>query len=359
MIGTNTLHAVPADIEPSKTLLRVRDLSASFSTPSGEVVSVERVSFDLHRGKTLGIVGESGSGKSVLGRTIMGLTGLSGNATVSGQILFDGVDFTNPDKKLRSEFLGSKIAMIFQDPLSSLNPVKLVGTHVTETLRQHDRSLSRRDAKEQAIGLLDKVRIPDPQRRFGQYPHELSGGMRQRVGIAIALACSPQLLVADEPTTALDVTVQKHVLDLLGAICEEQGMAMILVSHDLGVVAGRSDEVMVMYAGRIQEKAPASEFFVRQYHPYAYGLLASKPMLDSPAHAELLSITGRPPDPTDRFPGCRFAPRCQNARAICREQEPLLEPVSDAAPEHKAACFFPIDGLAVRTTVDNSQEGAP
>lgn len=330
-----------------RPLLQVRDLTTTFSTPRGEVISVDRVSFDLHRGETLGIVGESGSGKSVLGRTIMGLTGLSTNAHVAGQILFDGIDFTNPDKKLRARFLGTKIAMIFQDPLSSLNPVKLVGAHITETLRQHDRALGPRQAKERAIELLDTVRIPDPARRFAQYPHELSGGMRQRVGIAIALACSPQLLVADEPTTALDVTVQKHVLDLLGTICEEQSMAMILVSHDLGVVAGRSDRVAVMYAGRIGEIASSADFFRRQHHPYAYGLLASKPTLDSPPHAILESIPGRPPDPAHRFPGCRFAPRCPNAQDLCREHEPSLEPVTSGEEGHRVACHFPVDALSV------------
>jgi len=193
------------------------------------------------------------------------------------------------------------------------------------------------------------VRIPDPARRFDQYPHELSGGMRQRVGIAIALACHPQLLVADEPTTALDVTVQKHVLDLLGTLCDEQGMAMILISHDLGVVAGRSDQVAVMYAGRIQETARSSDFFAQQYHPYARGLLASKPMLDSPAHTALVSIPGRPPDPADRFGGCRFAPRCPFVRDVCREQEPQLEKVSAIHPGHGAACFFPIEELTLPT----------
>lgn len=343
----------------TQPLLRVRDLTTTFATARGDVVSVDRVSFDLHRGKTLGVVGESGSGKSVLGRTIMGLTSLAGNATVTGEVLFDGVDFTNPDKKLRSEFLGTRIAMIFQDPLSSLNPVKLVGRHITETLRQHDRTLSAKQAREQAIDLLDTVRIPDPARRFGQYPHELSGGMRQRVGIAIALACHPQLLVADEPTTALDVTVQKHVLDLLGTLCEEQGMAMILVSHDLGVVAGRSDDVAVMYAGRMQEMASSADFFSRQYHPYARGLLASKPMLDSPAHAELVSIPGRPPDPSDRFAGCRFAPRCPFVQDVCREVEPQLERVSAQDAGHQAACFFPLEDVAMPTgSAGFDREGA-
>ena len=327
-------------------LLQVRDLCTTFATPRGDVVSVDRVSFDLERGQTLGIVGESGSGKSVLGRTIMGLTSTMPHATVTGQVLFDGVDITNPDKRMRTEYLGAKIAMIFQDPLSSLNPVKLVGTHLTETLRQHDKGLSRQQAKRQAVELLDTVRIPDPARRFGQYPHELSGGMRQRVGIAIALACTPQLLVADEPTTALDVTVQKHVLDLLGTICEDRGMAMILVSHDLGVVAGRSDHVAVMYAGRIQELAPSADFFVQQRHPYSYGLLASKPHLENPAHAELVSIPGRPPDPADRFPGCRFAPRCRFVQPRCRAEEPQLE--SGGRHGHDAACFFPLDEVLTR-----------
>lgn len=339
---------------PSEPLLRVRELTTTFSTPRGEVVSVDRVSFDLHRGETLGIVGESGSGKSVLGRTIMGLTGLSRNAKVTGSIVFDGTDFTNPDKKLRAQFLGTRIAMIFQDPLSSLNPVKLIGTHITETLRQHDRTMNARQAKTRAIELLDTVRIPDPSRRFGQYPHELSGGMRQRVGIAIALACSPQLLVADEPTTALDVTVQKHVLDLLGTICEEQHMAMILVSHDLGVVSGRSDRVAVMYAGRIGEIGSSADFFHHPYHPYAHGLLASKPTLDSPPHADLESIPGRPPDPAHRFPGCRFAPRCPNAQDLCREHEPSLDPVAPGREDHRVACYFPVGALAVP-----ARRGAP
>ncbi|MBD3146598.1 ABC transporter ATP-binding protein [Microbispora bryophytorum] len=334
----------------SRPLLHVRDLTTTFTTSRGEVVSVDRVSFDLERGQTLGIVGESGSGKSVLGRTVMGLTSTAPNATVTGSVLFDGVDIANPDKKTRAQYLGARIAMIFQDPLSSLNPVKLIGVHITETLRRHDKSLSRQEARRRAIELLDTVRIPDPARRFGQYPHELSGGMRQRVGIAIALACRPQLLIADEPTTALDVTVQKHVLDLLGMLCEEQGMAMLLVSHDLGVVAGRSDKVAVMYAGRIQEEAASSDFFRHQRHPYSQALLDAKPHLENPARAELVSIPGRPPDPAHRFPGCRFAPRCRFVQGRCREEEPSLE--SGGIPSHGAACFYPLD--AVRSTQEVS-----
>jgi peptide/nickel transport system ATP-binding protein len=322
-------------------LLRVRDLHTVFHTPRGDVPAVDGVSFELAAGQTLGLVGESGSGKSVLGRTIMGLITPSRGTDVRGSVELDGEDLLRAPAKRRRALLGAEIAMVFQDPLSSLNPVKRIGVHLTETLRRHLR-LDHRGAKRRAIELLETVRIPEAARRFDQYPHELSGGMRQRVMIAMALSCDPRLLIADEPTTALDVTVQRQVLDLLTILCEERQMAAVLISHDLGVVAGRSDRVAVMYGGRIVESAAAAAFFREQRHPYAYGLLASLPRLDGPAHAVLSTIPGRPPDLARWTGGCHFAPRCFRAGDDCRAVTPPLETSADG---RELACFHPVSAV--------------
>ena len=336
---------VPAVSARSKgdLLLEVEDLRTVFHTARGDVAAVDGVSLVLHAGETLGIVGESGSGKSVLGRTVMGLVTTGPTTTVSGSVRLDGQDVHAMRAKERRQLWGPKVAMVFQDPMTSLNPVKKIGVHLTEPLRLHQ-GLDRRAAREQAVDLLRQVGIPEPVRRLGQYPHELSGGMRQRVVIAMALSCNPELLIADEPTTALDVTVQKQILDLLAGLSAERHMAVILVSHDLGAVVGRTDRVAVMYAGRVAETSRTAEVFSHPLHPYSEALLASIPQLEAPPHTRLRAIDGRPPDMAAPPPGCRFAPRCPRAEDRCRSELPLLR---DPRPEptavdHRAACHFPL-----------------
>jgi peptide/nickel transport system ATP-binding protein len=311
------------------------------------VAAVDGVSLTLAKGETLGIVGESGSGKSVLGRTLMGLITNGPTQTVQGSVKIAGHDIHAMPAKERRKLWGPTVAMVFQDPMTSLNPVKKVGTHITEALRLHF-SLDRKQARERATDLLRQVGIPEPVRRLDQYPHELSGGMRQRVVIAMALACDPQLLIADEPTTALDVTVQKQILDLLAKLSDERDMAIILVSHDLGAVAGRTDRTQVMYAGRVVETSATAEVFGSPLHPYSEALLASIPQLDAPPHTLLRAIEGRPPNMASPPPGCRFAPRCSRAEDICRVDLPLLRdprPAGNPAP-HAVACHLPLVGAA-------------
>ncbi|CAM3346161.1 ABC transporter ATP-binding protein [Nocardioides dubius] len=322
-------------------LLEVNDLRTVLHTPRGDLAAVDGVSFRLGRGETLGIVGESGSGKSVLGRTVMGLHTTGPTKTVTGQVLFAGRDVQQLDRRALRELWGAEIGMVFQDPMTALNPVKRVGVHLTETLRKH-RGLDRKQAKARAIELLDLVGIPDPRRRIDQFPHEMSGGMRQRVVIAMALANEPALLIADEPTTALDVTVQRQILDLLARLQKEMGMAIILISHNLGVVAGRADRVAVMYGGRISETAPASTLFETPQHPYTEALLEAIPRLEEPPHRRLAAINGAPPDMVRPPEGCRFAARCRHARNDCDQELPELVPaVHDAA--HHFACFHPVN----------------
>ncbi|WP_084517439.1 ABC transporter ATP-binding protein [Microtetraspora niveoalba] len=316
-------------------LLVVDDLRTEIHTPRGDMKAVDGVSLTLDAGETLGIVGESGSGKSVLGRTIMGLYTTGSTMTVSGRVLVDGADVHALTAAARRELWGTGVGMVFQDPMTALNPVKKIGLHLTESLRGHG-GLSRAAARARAEELLRLVGIPEPARRLDQYPHELSGGMRQRVVIAMALANSPKLLIADEPTTALDVTVQKQILDLLGRLQDELGMAIILVSHNLQVVAGRADRVAVMYAGRIVELAAADALFAAPRHPYTEALLASVPRLHHPPHSRLEAIGGAPPDMVAPPPGCRFAPRCRYAREDCRQASPVLgpEPGPGGGPEN-------------------------
>ena len=324
-------------------LLEVDDLRTVFHTARGDVAAVDGVSLRLHAGETLGIVGESGSGKSVLGRTIMGLVSSGPTTTVSGTVRVDGQDVHSLSPRERRRLWGPKVAMVFQDPMTSLNPVKKIGAHLTEPLRLHQR-LDRKAARERAADLLRQVGIPEPERRLNQYPHELSGGMRQRVVIAMALSCNPELLIADEPTTALDVTVQKQILDLLARLSAERHMAVVLVSHDLGAVVGRTDRVAVMYAGRVAESDRTAEVFAHPLHPYSEALLASIPRLDAPPHTWLRAIEGRPPNMAAPPPGCRFAPRCARAQEVCRTELPLLRdprPVPGDSP-HLAACHFPL-----------------
>lgn len=320
-------------------LLDVQDLRTYFRTPRGVVKAVDGVSFDLERGKTIGIVGESGSGKTVLSRSVMGLLPKSTTFHPTGKVFFDGKDLlTLPEKQMR-DIWGEEVAMVMQDPMTSLNPVVKIGRQITEGL-EHHLGMKGRDAKEAAVALLTSVGIPEPMRRLSQYPHELSGGMRQRVTIAIALACGPRLLMADEPTTALDVTVQAQILDLLQKQQRERFMAMVLVTHDLGVVAGRTDEIIVMYAGRVVEKAQTYDLFHDMKHPYTEALLKSIPRITNRSHTRLQAISGRPPDLVNLPPGCKFAPRCPYAQDKCREEEPPL--LSAADPGHEFRCWFPV-----------------
>ena len=330
-------------------LLTVNEVSTRFRTKRGHLRAVERVSLQVEAGETLGLVGESGSGKSVLGQTIMGLVSHGGNTTVTGQVLFEGRDMQFLSRKDQQRLWGKDIAMVFQDPMSALNPFKRIGTHITESLRAH-LGLDKKQARERAIELLRKVRIPEPTRRIDQYPHELSGGMRQRVVIAMALACDPKLVIADEPTTALDVTVQKQILELLDSLRTETRMAGILISHDLGVVSGQTDRVAVMYAGRVVETAPTRQLFTTPRHPYTEALLAAVPRLEQDPHTRLESIEGGLPDMTRPPAGCAFASRCKYTQQKCREVVPGLSASADTAGArhpHEVACHFPLGGPAV------------
>ena len=323
-------------------LLEVKDLVTWFSTPRGLVRAVDGVSFSLDRGQMLGIVGESGSGKSVLSRTILGLNPRRSVGRTGGQVLLEGRDLRSlTERELRETVRGKQIAMIFQDPMTALNPVMRVGHQITESLTYHY-ALTRASARRQAIDLLEQVGIPSPARRYEEYPHQLSGGMRQRVVIAIALACEPKLLIADEPTTALDVTVQAQILDLLLQLQEQREMAVILISHDLNIVAGRADEIAVMYAGKIVERGPAATIFERTRMPYTRALLRSVPNLADPSHTRLQAIGGRPPDLVNPPPGCRFHLRCPRAGHLCAAEEPALVPAEDL--HHVYACWYPEGG---------------
>lgn len=318
-------------------LLVVEDLATHFAIDAGLVRAVDGVSFELYPGQTLGIVGESGSGKTVLARTIMRLN-LGGNVRTSGTVTFSNQSLLDLPISDMTKIWGREIAMVFQDPMTSLNPVVKIGRQVTEHVRKHF-GISKAEARNLAIELLQSVRIPEAEARFDSFPHELSGGMRQRVSIAIALACNPKLLFADEPTTALDVTVQHQILNLLGMQQQERDMAMVLVTHDLGVVAGRTDEIIVMYAGKIVEQATTSEIFHRTSHPYTEALLRSIPKIDQPSHTRLAAIAGRPPDLADSLEGCSFSPRCPYAQERCFEEEPELEAL---ATDHLSACWYPV-----------------
>jgi peptide/nickel transport system ATP-binding protein len=321
------------------TLLTVHDLTTRFATTRGDLVAVDSVSLALDPGETLGIVGESGSGKTVLVRSIMNILPRTAIVEPESRIILDGRNVRELTLAEARHFFGVEIAMVFQDPTTSLNPVKKIGTQLTEPLRYHLK-LDRSAARARAVELLERVGIPEPARRMGQYPHELSGGMRQRVMIAIAISCRPKLLIADEPTTALDVTVQKQILDLLQQLQEETDMAMILMTHDLGVVAGRTDRIGVMYAGRLVEMAPTHELFARPEHPYTVALMESIPRIELPSHTPLHSIPGRPPDMVSPPPGCRFAPRCPNAQPRCSEDDPGL--VTIDGETHQYCCFYPV-----------------
>ncbi|HTQ69611.1 MAG TPA: ABC transporter ATP-binding protein [Solirubrobacteraceae bacterium] len=321
----------------AEPLLRVDDLRVEFHTEDGVVHAVDGITYQVMPGKTLGIVGESGSGKTVASMTVLGLTRYQG-AQVSGRILFEGRDLVTLDDEQLRRIRGNEIAMIFQDPLSSLHPLYKVGKQLTEAILTH-RDVSKKAARGRAIELLGLVNIPDPANRFDQYPHEFSGGMRQRVMIAMALANEPKLLIADEPTTALDVTVQAQILALMERLQREMGMAIVIITHDLGVVAEMADDIAVMYAGRIVETAPASEVFDSPEHPYTWGLLRSIPRLERDREEALVPIPGTPPSLLRPPSGCRFHPRCVYAQPSHSRIDPALEPLP-GAPDHYAACLL-------------------
>ncbi|MEX0664214.1 MAG: ABC transporter ATP-binding protein [Acidimicrobiia bacterium] len=319
-------------------LLEVVDIKTYFETDRGLVRAVDGVSFTLERGKTIGIVGESGSGKTVLSRSVMGLLPRRGLVR-EGSVRFEGHELIALTPKEMRAYWGSQMSMIFQDPMTSLNPVMKVGKQITESIRQH-LDVEKDFAKELAENLLKSVRIPEAHRRLEEYPHQLSGGMRQRVCIAVALAAGPKLLFADEPTTALDVTVQAQVLDLMAEQQRERFMALVLITHDLGVVAGRADEIAVMYAGRIVEKAPTNVLFREMKMPYTQALLSSIPKLADESHTRLATIPGRPPDLVNPPKGCKFAPRCAYVQDRCHEEEPPLTPGPTSG--HEFRCWFPV-----------------
>ena len=319
-------------------LLEVTDVRTHFRTERGLVKAVDGVTFSLERGKSLGIVGESGSGKTVLSRTIMGL--LPSNAVLHGSVRFAGQETLGLDAKQMRHLWGREMSMVFQNPMVSLNPLMKIGRQIAEPLMIH-LGMDRQNARETALALLRDVRIPEPQKRLDQLPHELSGGMRQRVMIAIALACGPTLLFADEPTTALDVTVQAQILELIGEQRRDRNMSVILVTHDLGVVAGHTDEIAVMYGGRLVEKAPTRELFANMKMPYTKSLMRSIPKIADASHTRLLTIPGRPPDLVNPPKGCCFAPRCPYARERCVDERPGLEPTA-GSDQHVFACWYPV-----------------
>lgn len=320
-------------------LLEVQDLKTYFKVKAGRVRAVDGVSFAVKPGEKLGVVGESGCGKSVTALSLMRLVQQPPGEYAGGSILFQDQDLLELPESGMRKIRGGQIGMIFQDPMTCLNPTMTVGKQIAEGLQIHLK-LSSDQALKRAVSLLEQVGIPDAATRASAYPHQFSGGMRQRVVIAIALACNPKLLIADEPTTALDVTVQAQILELIGGVSDEFGTAVILITHDLGVVAGMTDRVVVMYAGKVVETAPTDELFANPCHPYTLGLLSSVPRLDEQRTSELRTIEGAPPDLLQPPPGCPFMPRCAFARAICRTMPPL-DPVAGNAA-HRKACWVDV-----------------
>jgi len=318
------------------SLLEIRDLGVRFETHHGSVRAVTELSYELDEGETLGLVGESGSGKSVSSLAVLGLIPQPPGVVDAGRVRFDGRDLLALSPKALRAIRGNEISMIFQDPMTSLNPLLTVGRQLTEVLEVH-RGVGRREARRRCAEGLGDVGIPNPEARLDAFPHELSGGMRQRVMIAMALLCKPKLLFADEPTTALDVTIQAQILELMGDLRERHGMAIVLITHDLGVVAGMCDRVHVMYAGRLVEVAETRALFHDPQHPYTRGLLRSVPNLKSDPDERLASIDGSPPDLAALPGGCAFAPRCELRVERCQDSRPLLEPVG--ADDRRAACF--------------------
>ncbi len=318
----------------AEELLRIEGLVTSFSTEAGTLRAVDGLDLQLQRGRTLGIVGESGCGKSVTALSVMGLLPRPSARIEQGRILFEGEDLVQAPRERLHQIRGGRIGMVFQEPMTALNPVHRIGRQIGESLMLH-RGLDRRAALECAVGLLERVGIPDPITRLNEFPHQLSGGMRQRVVIAIALACDPALLIADEPTTALDVTVQAQILELIRQLQADSGMGVMLITHDLGVIAENCDDVLVMYAGRAAESAPVETLFAHPRHPYTRGLLQSIPRLDQPRKTPLPTISGMVPGLAELPEGCRYHNRCPHADARCREEIPALR---SAGPDHKVAC---------------------
>ena len=321
----------------SDRLLEIRELRTQFATPRGRARALDGVSLNLSAGRTLGIVGESGCGKTVLGRSILRLIPEPPGIRAGGEVIFDGRDLQTLDEVALRGIRGREIAMIFQDPMTSLNPVMTIGRQIGEVLEEH-LGMRRSQSRARTIELLQQVGIPSPERRIDEYPHQFSGGQRQRVTIAIALACQPRLLIADEPTTALDVTIQMQILMLLKKLQRETGMGMIFISHDLGAVSAVADEIAVMYAGRIVEQAPTTALFRGVYMPYTEALLTARPSHDAPPHSRLTALGGRPPDLASLPLGCAFAPRCRYADSRCTVSAPELIEV----PPRRYACFKPL-----------------
>jgi len=322
-------------IKVSKTLLDIKNLRLSFFTPAGEVKALNDVSISMQEGDVLGIVGESGSGKSVTASAIMGLTAYPGKI-IGGTIDFNGHRITDMSEKELRKIRGKEVSMIFQDPMTSLNPVYTIGNQIREVLKLHT-DLTKQEAYERSVELLRLVGINEPEKRLKQYPHELSGGMRQRVMIAMALACEPKLLIADEPTTALDVTIQAQILELMIELKNKVNMSIIMITHDLGIVAGMCNRIVVMYAGRVVEEGTTDEIFYNPKHEYTKGLLRSIPKLDSEKEEKLIPIEGTPVDLLNPPAGCPFAPRCRQCMKICLRKMPEFTQISET---HKSACWL-------------------
>jgi oligopeptide/dipeptide ABC transporter ATP-binding protein len=338
---TTAFTAAPTNgvvLTTAEPLLAVRGLGVTFRVRAGDLRAVDGVSFELQRGRTLGIVGESGSGKSVTARAIMGLLP-PGKSQLTGSVRLGDTELVGLTEHQWRRYRGTAVSLVFQDPMRSLNPTLRIGLQITESLRSH-RGLSKKEATDTAIDLLSKVRMPSPAQRFHEYPHQLSGGMRQRVMIAIAIACHPQLLIADEPTTALDVTTQAQVMDLLMDLQREFQMGLIFISHDIGLAADYTDEIAVMYAGKIVEHGSTRELLDHARMPYTQALLEAIPRLDAPSHLPLPALAGRPPDPIALPTGCAFNPRCMHTQDRCLSEAPVLAGDS----HHRWSCFFPLDG---------------
>jgi oligopeptide/dipeptide ABC transporter ATP-binding protein len=318
-------------------ILQVKNLVTAFDTEGGRIRAVDDVSFQIKKQQTLGIVGESGCGKSVTALSIMRLLPKPTGIIESGQILFNGSDLVQLPAERMNEIRGKRISMVFQEPMTSLNPVHRIGKQLGEVYRLHFSEMSENEIRQQALELLQKVGIPEPEQRMEEYPHQISGGMRQRVMIALALACKPDILIADEPTTALDVTIQAQILDLMQKLQSETGMAVIVITHDLGVIAETCEDVVVMYAGKVAETASAVELFKNPKHPYTQGLLGSIPRLETPRKTKLNVIEGIVPSLYELPSGCRFRTRCPYAMAICETESP---PLFEVGQNHFAACYL-------------------
>ena len=336
----------------SENLLEVKDLKVTFYTPAGEVKAVDGISYTIKENEVMGIVGESGSGKSVEAYSIMGLLAHPGKIT-GGSVTFEGEDLLAYDENERRQFRGSKAAMIFQNPMTCLNPVYTIGNQLMEALTCHDSSIKKEEARKRAIEMLEMVGINNADKRVDQYPHELSGGMRQRAMIAMALICHPKLLIADEPTTALDVTIQAQILELMKDLQAKTGMAIIFITHNLGVVAEICDRVSVMYAGHIMEQGKVDDIFYRPAHPYTKGLLRSMPNLDDEKGKRLIPIEGTPVDLLDPPKGCAFGPRCEHCMKVCLTRQPPTVTVGD---EHTSSCWLHIKQMKEEGSTEEVDE---